>query len=118
MSAPARGAPRAFDHVETWVFELDNTLYPPHLNLWQQVDERIRDYIANFLKTEPWDDWRRTGFPIVPLVPQAVIATLPQRIRAPNSELSSNSVQVAASGIPTGEDGMVVKLWWAGGDNR
>jgi putative hydrolase of the HAD superfamily len=41
---------RAFDHVETWVFDLDNTLYPHHLNLWQQVDERIRDYIANFLK--------------------------------------------------------------------
>ncbi|NVO15401.1 MAG: pyrimidine 5'-nucleotidase [Rhodoplanes sp.] len=42
-------APRLFDHVETWVFDLDNTLYPHHLNLWQQVDVRIRDYIANFL---------------------------------------------------------------------
>ncbi len=41
---------RAFSHVETWVFDLDNTLYPHHLNLWQQVDERIRDYIADFLK--------------------------------------------------------------------
>ena len=33
----------------TWVFDLDNTLYPHHVNLWQQVDERIRDYIAGFL---------------------------------------------------------------------
>jgi putative hydrolase of the HAD superfamily len=41
---------RRFDHVETWVFDLDNTLYPHHLNLWQQVDERIRNYIADFLK--------------------------------------------------------------------
>jgi putative hydrolase of the HAD superfamily len=49
-SSSARPTPRAFDHVETWVFDLDNTLYPHHLNLWQQVDERIRDYIANFLK--------------------------------------------------------------------
>ncbi len=39
-----------FAAVETWVFDLDNTLYPHHLNLWQQVDERIRDYIADFLK--------------------------------------------------------------------
>jgi len=39
-----------FDHVETWVFDLDNTLYPHHLNLWQQVDVRIRDYIVDFLK--------------------------------------------------------------------
>jgi putative hydrolase of the HAD superfamily len=42
--------PRRFDAVETWVFDLDNTLYPHHLNLWQQVDERIRNYIADFLK--------------------------------------------------------------------
>jgi putative hydrolase of the HAD superfamily len=42
--------PRGFAEVETWVFDLDNTLYPAHLNLWQQVDERIRAYIADFLK--------------------------------------------------------------------
>ena len=42
--------PRDFAHIETWVFDLDNTLYPHHLNLWQQVDERIRAYIADFLK--------------------------------------------------------------------
>jgi putative hydrolase of the HAD superfamily len=40
---------RDFRQVETWVFDLDNTLYPHHVNLWQQVDERIRDYIAEFL---------------------------------------------------------------------
>ena len=40
----------AFTHVETWVFDLDNTLYPHHLNLWQQVDVRIRDFIVDFLK--------------------------------------------------------------------
>ena len=29
MNAPARqAAPRSFAHVETWVFDLDNTLYP------------------------------------------------------------------------------------------
>jgi putative hydrolase of the HAD superfamily len=45
-----RQARRGFGKVETWVFDLDNTLYPHHLNLWQQVDERIRAYIADFLK--------------------------------------------------------------------
>ena len=35
---------RSFAHVDTWVFDLDNTLYPHHVNLWQQVDARIRDY--------------------------------------------------------------------------
>ncbi len=42
-------ASRGFARVETWVFDLDNTLYPHHLNLWQQVDARIRDYVAQFL---------------------------------------------------------------------
>jgi putative hydrolase of the HAD superfamily len=40
---------RGFGQVDTWVFDLDNTLYPHHLNLWHQVDERIRNYIVGFL---------------------------------------------------------------------
>jgi len=52
-SEPARAEsatpPRGFGEVETWIFDLDNTLYPHHLNLWQQVDVRIRDYIARYL---------------------------------------------------------------------
>ena len=49
MSA-VRPASRGFAAIETWVFDLDNTLYPHHLNLWQQVDERIRNYVADFLR--------------------------------------------------------------------
>ena len=48
-SARAAGE-KDFKTIETWVFDLDNTLYPHHLNLWQQVDVRIRDYIVDFLK--------------------------------------------------------------------
>jgi putative hydrolase of the HAD superfamily len=43
---------RGFGQIESWVFDLDNTLYPHHLNLWQQVDERIRDYIVDFLHVD------------------------------------------------------------------
>ena len=50
--------PRDFSQVDTWVFDLDNTLYPHHLNLWEQVDERIRDYIADFLKLSHEDAFR------------------------------------------------------------
>jgi putative hydrolase of the HAD superfamily len=46
----SRPTPPDFGGIETWVFDLDNTLYPHHLNLWQQVDDRIRAYIAGFLK--------------------------------------------------------------------
>jgi len=73
-------------------------------------------YIANFLKVEPWNDWRRTGFPVLPTpVEQAVLPGIPQRIRTPGSELSSNINQVTATGIPTGLEGMSVKVWWASG---
>ena len=58
MSSSARPAPRTFGHVETWVFDLDNTLYPHHVNLWQQVDERIRDYIARYLKVTQEEAFR------------------------------------------------------------
>ena len=47
-SIPPADRRRLFAEVETWVFDLDNTLYPHHLNLWQQVDVRIRDYIVRF----------------------------------------------------------------------
>jgi putative hydrolase of the HAD superfamily len=39
-------AKRSFRHIDTWVFDLDNTLYPHHVNLWQQVDQRIGEFIA------------------------------------------------------------------------
>jgi putative hydrolase of the HAD superfamily len=50
MTMPETRTPRTFTHIDTWVFDLDNTLYPHHLNLWSQVDARIRAYIAGFLR--------------------------------------------------------------------
>jgi putative hydrolase of the HAD superfamily len=44
---------RSFSHIETWVFDLDNTLYPHHVNLWQQVDARIGEFIGSFLQVDP-----------------------------------------------------------------
>ncbi|KWV47841.1 HAD family hydrolase [Bradyrhizobium macuxiense] len=45
--------PRNFVHVDTWVFDLDNTLYPHHVNLWQQVDARIGEFVSNWLSVTP-----------------------------------------------------------------
>jgi putative hydrolase of the HAD superfamily len=46
-------SPRAFAHIDTWVFDLDNTLYPHHVNLWQQVDARIGEFVGAWLKVSP-----------------------------------------------------------------
>ena len=49
---------RGFGAVETWVFDLDNTLYPHDLNLWQQIDDRIRAFVAQFLGVTKDDAFR------------------------------------------------------------
>ena len=89
----------------------------PALNTLANPLEEIitQKWIANFLKVEPWDDWRRTGYPALTPVANALLPGIPQRIRTPGSELSNNINQVTATGIPTGLDGMMVKVWWAGG---
>jgi len=43
----ARGPARGFDHVEAWVFDLDNTLYPADCNLFAQIDRRMGEFIAD-----------------------------------------------------------------------
>jgi putative hydrolase of the HAD superfamily len=47
---PARAYPgpmpaERFAHVETWVFDLDNTLYPPETALFPQINVRMTDYV-------------------------------------------------------------------------
>ncbi len=58
MSDTRQTPARKFTHIDTWVFDLDNTLYPHHVNLWQQVDARIRDFVAACLKVSPEDAFR------------------------------------------------------------
>jgi putative hydrolase of the HAD superfamily len=41
--------PATFAHVDTWVFDLDNTLYPSECNLFAQVDHRMSAFIARYL---------------------------------------------------------------------
>lgn len=35
----------SFDHVDTWVFDLDNTLYPPQMRLFGQIEARMVSYV-------------------------------------------------------------------------
>lgn len=38
-----------FSHVGTWVFDLDNTLYPPSMRLFDQIEVRMTAYVMNAL---------------------------------------------------------------------
>ncbi|MBT6508357.1 MAG: pyrimidine 5'-nucleotidase [Marinovum sp.] len=43
----------AFDHVTHWVFDLDNTLYPPAVRLFDQIEVKMTDYMVQLLDIEP-----------------------------------------------------------------
>jgi putative hydrolase of the HAD superfamily len=43
----------SFAAIEAWVFDLDNTLYPRHTNLFVQVDQRIREFVGRLLSIGP-----------------------------------------------------------------
>lgn len=38
-----------FSHIDTWVFDLDETLYPPTTPLFPQIEARMNDWIRDFL---------------------------------------------------------------------
>ncbi|WP_137129844.1 pyrimidine 5'-nucleotidase [Rhizobium sp. FY34] len=44
--------PAAFAHIRDWVFDLDNTLYPHHINLFSQIDRNMTDFVAELLQME------------------------------------------------------------------
>lgn len=42
-----------FDHIDTWIFDLDNTLYSHEAGIWPQLDKRITSYLVATLDLEP-----------------------------------------------------------------
>lgn len=54
----AAAPPSAFAEVDTWVFDLDNTLYPAHHEVWTRIDTRMKGYIAELFGIHPDDAFR------------------------------------------------------------
>jgi putative hydrolase of the HAD superfamily len=55
MNKTPKTSPDAVDfvHVRDWVFDLDNTLYPHHINLFAQIDKNMTAYVQELLQVEP-----------------------------------------------------------------
>jgi len=47
-----------FAHIKDWVFDLDNTLYPHHTNLFSQIDVKMTAYVSDLL-TLPREEARK-----------------------------------------------------------
>lgn len=41
-----------FSHVTTWVFDLDNTLYPPEARLFDEIEVRMTDWVMDALNVD------------------------------------------------------------------
>lgn len=63
-------------------------------------------YVSSFLSLEAYNDWRRTGFPVLNVVPNAFRPYIPQRFPYPSQEITSNPQPQQS--ILTSE-----KVWWA-----
>lgn len=62
----------------------------------QQRQQIIEEkYVASYgVVTEPWTDWRRTGFPAIVAPTQAVVAGIPRSLLYPQSEVDFNGANV------------------------
>jgi putative hydrolase of the HAD superfamily len=52
LAENTRPEPHRHD-TEAWIFDLDNTLYPAHCNLFDQVDRRIGEFVSAALDLDP-----------------------------------------------------------------
>jgi len=41
-----------FADINVWIFDLDNTLYPAHCNLFAQIDKKMGEFVSDFLQIE------------------------------------------------------------------
>ena len=75
-------------------------------------------YIATFLTTEPYNDWRRTGYPSLrlpqpaPDEDQLRVDQIPRRFPYPVSELQNNADNALGTGVPAGFPSLTYKVWW------
>lgn len=44
--------PPVLSHIDHWIFDLDNTLYPASAKLFDQIDVKMGDYIARLLDVD------------------------------------------------------------------
>ena len=50
---------RGFNHINTWVFDLDNTLYPASCKLFDQMHVRMSDFIRDTFNVDEAEALRR-----------------------------------------------------------
>lgn len=106
--------------TETSTYLASNTLSPNPTTAYSQI--MTEKYIANYLQFEAYNDFRRTGYPNLPLnnevypgVPLEVgpeIDIIPIRFPYPASESSYNSENIPDNVPAAFREAMKVPVWW------
>lgn len=48
----------ALAHIDAWIFDLDNTLYPASANLFAHIDRRMTQFVGDLLGLDPAEAFR------------------------------------------------------------
>jgi hypothetical protein len=79
----------------------------PALTAGNAIEQIINEkYVADFLSLETWNDWRRTGFPTLPLAQNAYTNYIPRRWPYAFTPLTTNP-QPEQDGVTT-----ATRVWW------
>ena len=88
-----------------------NVVYNPATAIQQIITEKwVHNYLNGYAA---WNDWRRTGFPILTPAADAVDARgIPVRQGYPVAEQTQNKDSYTAAVANQGADDNYTKLWW------
>jgi len=77
----------SFSHVNHWVFDLDNTLYPPSARLFDQIEVKMTHYVMEALKVDQAEAnrlrdlyWRQHGTTLAGLMREHDLDPVPYMI--------------------------------------
>jgi hypothetical protein len=80
---------------------------------YQQI--MVQKYIALYLQFETYNDYRRTGYPILEMAQNVIqddLTEVASRFPYPSAELNFNTQNVNEQGIPVGRRAVKEKVWW------
>lgn len=58
MSGAAGAHGGAFEGVDLWIFDLDNTLYPYPPGIWAQINQKMGDFVRDLLSVDAEEAYR------------------------------------------------------------
>lgn len=83
----------------------NGTLTGSDANKLKQIIEE--KYIASYgVIVEPWTDWRRTGYPAITKVSNAILSDIPRSLLIPQSEIDNNL------NAPPQKANMLERVFW------